>query len=549
MSTNTLQVRTITTKPFSDQRPGTSGLRKSVTTFQQPHYLENFIQATFDTEGNCKGKKLIVGGDGRFYNREAIQVIVKMAAANGFSVVEVGQHGILSTPATSCVIREHKADCGIILSASHNPGGPQGDFGVKFNVANGGPSPEKVTEAIFERSKSITEYKILDAADIDIDTIGRQQLGETTVEIIDSVADYQRLLEKLFDFDLIKQLLTSGKFTMCFDGMHAVTGPYADAIFVKRLGAPPATVRADVPLPDFGGGHPDPNLVYAHDLVKIMFGENAPDFGAASDGDGDRNMILGRHFFVTPSDSLALMVANHKLIPAYKGGIAGVARSMPTSKAADRVAQKMGLKCYETPTGWKFFGNLMDADLTTLCGEESFGTGANHIREKDGIWSVMFWLNILASRKESVADIVKKHWLEYGRNYYSRHDYEEVDSDKAHELMAKMRGQTGPMKGSKLGRYEVDFADDFAYTDPVDGSVSKEQGIRLNFTDGSRIVYRLSGTGTRGATLRVYIESLETDSAKQGLETQQALAELIGIANEVAQIKQFTGREQPTVIT
>jgi phosphoglucomutase len=549
MSTNTLQVRTIGTKPFSDQRPGTSGLRKSVTEFRQPHYLENFIQATFDTEGNCKGKKLIVGGDGRFYNREAIQIIVKMAAANGFSHVEVGQHGILSTPATSCVIREHKADCGIILSASHNPGGPNGDFGVKFNVANGGPSPEKVTEAIFARSKAITEYKILDAGDIDIDNVGRHQLGSTSVEIIDSVADYERLLEKLFDFDRIKRLLTSGKFTMCFDGLHAVTGPYAEAIFVKRLGAPPSVVRGGVPLEDFGGGHPDPNLVYAHDLVEIMFGDKAPDFGAASDGDGDRNMILGRHFFVTPSDSLALMVANHKLIPAYKNGISGVARSMPTSRAADRVAQKMGLKCYETPTGWKFFGNLMDANLVTLCGEESFGTGANHIREKDGVWSVMFWLNILAAREESVADIVKKHWLEYGRNYYSRHDYEEVDSDKAHELMDKLRGQTAAMKGRKLGRYEVDFADDFAYTDPVDGSEAKAQGIRVNFIDGSRIVYRLSGTGTRGATLRVYIESLETDSSKQGLETQKALGELIGIANEVAQIKQFTGREKPTVIT
>jgi phosphoglucomutase len=549
MSTNTLQVRTVGTTPYADQRPGTSGLRKSVTEFQQPNYLENFIQATFDTEGNCKGKKLVVGGDGRFYNREAIQVIVKMAAANGFAQIQVGQHGILSTPATSCVIREHKADCGIILSASHNPGGPHGDFGVKFNVANGGPSPEKVTEAIFERSKNIREYKILDAPDIDIDNLGRHELGETTVEIIDSVADYQHLLEKLFDFDLIKKLLTSGKFTMCFDGMHAVTGPYAESIFVKRLGAPPSVVRAGVALEDFGGGHPDPNLTYAHDLVEIMFGDKAPDFGAASDGDGDRNMILGRHFFVTPSDSLAVMAANHKLIPAYKNGIAGIARSMPTSKAADRVAQKIGLKCYETPTGWKFFGNLMDANLTTLCGEESFGTGANHIREKDGVWSVMFWLNILAAREESVADIVKKHWLEYGRNYYSRHDYEEVDTDKAHELMDKLRAQTGAMKGRKLGRYEVDFADDFAYTDPVDGSVSTKQGIRVNFVDGSRIVYRLSGTGTRGATLRVYIESLETDSHKQGLETQQALGELIGIANEVAQIKQQTGREKPTVIT
>jgi phosphoglucomutase len=549
MSTNTLQVRTVSTTPYADQRPGTSGLRKSVTEFQQPNYLENFIQATLDTEGNCKGKKLIVGGDGRYYNRHAIQVIVKMAAAAGFAHVEVGQHGILSTPATSCVIREHKADCGIILSASHNPGGPNGDFGVKFNIANGGPSPEKVTEAIFARSKELKEYKILDAPDVDIDNIGQHELGQTTVSIIDSVADYQALLEKLFDFDLIHKLLTSGKFSMCFDGMNAVTGPYGEAIFVKRLGAPQSVLLDGVPLEDFGGGHPDPNLVYAHKLVEIMFGKDAPDFGAASDGDGDRNMILDRHFFVTPSDSLALMVANHKLVPAYKNGITGVARSMPTSRAADRVAQKMGLKCYETPTGWKFFGNLMDANLATLCGEESFGTGANHIREKDGVWSVMFWLNILAARQESVADIVKKHWSDYGRNYYSRHDYEEVDSDRAHALIDRLRKEAGSMKGRKLGRYEVEFADDFAYTDPVDGSVSSNQGIRVNFTDGSRIVYRLSGTGTRGATLRVYIESLETEASKQSQETQQALADLIGIANEVAQIKQFTEREKPTVIT
>jgi phosphoglucomutase len=549
MNTETLDIQTITTTPFSDQRPGTSGLRKAVVDFQKPHYLENFIQAIFNTLDGSVGKTLVLGGDGRYYNRHAVQVIVKMAAANGVARIVLGQGGILSTPAASCVIRKHKADGGIILSASHNMGGPNGDFGVKFNISNGGPAPEKVTEAIFAKSKEISSYKILSVADLDIDTIGRIQVGGMALEIVDSVADYEQLVQSLFDFDQIHALITSGNFRMCFDAMHAVTGPYGHDIFEKRLGSPVGTVRSGKILEDFGGHHPDPNLTYAHELVEILFGKDAPDFGAASDGDGDRNMILGRNFFVTPSDSIALMTANHRLIPAYSKGIAGVARSMPTSRATDRVAAKLGINCYETPTGWKFFGNLMDSGLANLCGEESFGSGADHIREKDGIWAVLFWLNILAVRKESVAAIVTKHWHDYGRNYYSRHDYEEVDSNKAHSLMAKLNASVATLKGKKLGSRTVELADDFSYTDPVDKSVAANQGVRIHFTDESRIVFRLSGTGTRGATIRLYLESLELDSKKQGLDAQVALKDLIAIADEVAQIKTLTGRDKPTVIT
>ncbi len=549
MNTDTLDIKTIATTPFTDQRPGTSGLRKAVPDFQKPHYLENFIQAIFNSLDGCKGKTLVLGGDGRYYNRHAVQVILKMAAANGLARIVLGKGGILSTPAASCVIRKHKTDGGIILSASHNPGGPTGDFGVKFNIDNGGPAPEKVTEKIFAKSKEVTSYSILSAPDVDIDTIGSVQLGGMTIDIIDSVADYEELVRSLFDFDLIHSLITSGNFKMCFDAMHAVTGPYGHAIFEKALGSPAGTVFAGTPLEDFGGHHPDPNLTYAHDLVEILFGKDAPDFGAASDGDGDRNMILGRNFFVTPSDSIALMTANHKLIPAYSKGIAGVARSMPTSRATDRVAAKLGIKCYETPTGWKFFGNLMDSGLATLCGEESFGSGADHIREKDGLWSILFWLNILAARKESVADIVKKHWQEYGRNYYSRHDYEEVESDKAHALIDKLNAALPTLKGKKLGSRTVELADDFSYTDPVDHSVSTNQGVRIHFDDHSRIVFRLSGTGTRGATIRLYLESLELDAAKQNLDAQVALKELIAVADELAQVKTLTGRDKPTVIT
>lgn len=544
-----MDIRIVSTQPFPDQKPGTSGLRKSVPLFQTPHYLENFVQSIFDTIGNPAGQTLVLGGDGRYYNREAIQTILKMAAANGFARVKVGYGGILSTPATSCVIRKYKTVGGIILSASHNPGGPTGDFGVKFNTDNGGPAPEKVTEAIYARSKEIREYKILDAADIDLDHLGESRLGNTVIEVIDSVQDYAALLETLFDFDCIQQLLSGSDFRMCFDAMHAVTGPYAHAILERRLGAPAGTVHNGTPLPDFGGGHPDPNLVYAHDLVEILFGENAPAFGAASDGDGDRNMILGNHFFVTPSDSLAILAANATLVPGYRDGLAGVARSMPTSQAADRVAAKLGLDYYETPTGWKFFGNLMDAGKVTLCGEESFGTGSNHVREKDGLWAVLFWLNILAVRQQSVADIVREHWQTYGRNYYSRHDYEGIDSDRANTLITNLRAKLGHLAGQSLGRYQVEYADDFSYTDPIDGSVSTQQGVRLGFSDGSRMVFRLSGTGTQGATLRLYLESYEPDTRKQGLDPQVALADLIAIADEVAQIRSLTGMDKPTVIT
>ncbi|MDY6784326.1 MAG: alpha-D-glucose phosphate-specific phosphoglucomutase [Cyanobacteriota bacterium] len=544
-----MNLRTISTKPFSDQKPGTSGLRKSVPAFQEPHYLENFVQSIFDSLDNKDRQTLVLGGDGRYYNRQAIQTILKMAAANGFGRVLVGRDGILSTPAASCVIRENQAIGGIILSASHNPGGPEGDFGVKFNTSNGGPAPEKVTEAIFARSKTIDSYKILEAGDVNLDRVTSFKLGTLEVEVIDSVDSYAKLMQSLFDFDRIRDLLSSGQFRMRMDSMHAVTGPYACDILEGRLGAPQGTVMNGTPLEDFGGGHPDPNLVYAHDLVEILFGQDAPDFGAASDGDGDRNMILGRNFFVTPSDSLAILTANATLVPGYKDGLAGVARSMPTSQAADRVAAQLGIDCYETPTGWKFFGNLLDVGKATLCGEESFGTGSNHVREKDGLWAVLFWLNILAARGESVEQIVRQHWQTYGRNFYSRHDYEEVDQKRATDLMNNLRSQLSRFQTKNVGNYEVEYADNFSYTDPVDGSTSENQGVRLGFSDGSRIVFRLSGTGTKGATLRVYLESYEPDSKKHDVDTQKALEPLISLAEEVAQIRQFTQRDEPTVIT
>lgn len=549
MNSRTLNVQVVSTTPFTDQRPGTSGLRKSVETFQKPHYLENYIQSVFDTMGGGEGKTLIVGGDGRYLNAKAVQIILRMAAANGFALVKVGRDGILSTPATSCVIRKYKADGGIILSASHNPGGPHGDFGVKFNGSNGGPAPEKVTELIYKRSKEITQYKIIDAPHLDISKPGNFQLGNTTIEVIDPVADHRDQLESLFDFDLIHKMFAGGKFRMCFDALHAVTGPYAHDIYERRLGAAPGTVRSGTPLEDFGGGHPDPNLVYAHDLVDIMYGDNAPDFGAACDGDGDRNMILGRKFFVTPSDSLAVMTANHKLVPAFKNGIAGVARSMPTACSADRVAEKLGIKCYEVPTGWKFFGNLMDAGLANLCGEESFGTGGDHIREKDGTWAILFWLNILAARNESVEQIVRDHWKTYGRNYYCRHDYEEVESDKANAVMERLTNKLPSLKGQKFGGIAVAHADEFNYTDPVDNSVSLHQGLRIIFEEGSRIILRLSGTGTRGATLRLYIERYEPGASKHNLETNAALASLVDAADAIIDFKQLLGRDRPTVIT
>jgi phosphoglucomutase len=544
-----MNIRTMTTKPFADQEPGTSGLRKPVSVFRQPHYLENFIQAVFDSLEGHEGQTLVLGGDGRYYNREAIQTILKMAAANGFGRIKVGRGGLLSTPATSCVIRKYKTFGGIILSASHNPGGPHEDFGVKVNLSNGGPAPEKTTEAIYARTRTIERYKILESAEIALDQLGETQLGDMVIEVIDPVADHRQLLESLFDFERIHQLLNSGKFRMCFDALHAVTGPYAHAIFEQRLGAPSGTVCNGTPLEDFGGGHPDPNLRYARQLVDLMYGQKAPDFGAACDGDGDRNMILAPKFFVTPSDSLALLAANAELVPAYRSGLAGVARSMPTSEAVDRVAARLGIDCYATPTGWKFFGDLLDAGKVTLCGEESFGTGSDHLREKDGLWAILFWLNILAVRRQSVEQIVQEHWRTYGRNYYSRHDYEGVKKDNAQRLMENLQGKVVRLKGKQFGAYHVEYGDDFSYTDPVDGTLTPHQGIRIGFSDGSRIVFRLSGTGTHGATLRVYLERFEPDPDRHDLETQQTLADLISLADEIAQIHALTGQAKPTVIT
>ena len=540
---------TVNTQPFTDQRPGTSGLRKKVKVFQTPHYLENFVQAIFDTQSDLNGGILALGGDGRYYNREAVQIILRMAAANGVRQVLVGQGGILSTPAASCVIRKYQTQGGIILSASHNPGGPDEDFGIKFNTPNGGPAPESVTEAIFQRTCDIDRYLTLEAEPINLDEVGTQDLAGMQVQVIDPVADYAELMSHLFDFERIHQLFNSGLFSMRFDAMHAVTGPYAKQILEGMLGAEPGTVINGTPQEDFGGGHPDPNLVHAHDLVEQASGKGGVDFAAASDGDGDRNMILGRDFFVTPSDSLAVMAANAHLVKGYHNGISGVARSMPTSQAADRVAQQLGLECYETPTGWKFFGNLLDANKITLCGEESFGTGSNHVREKDGLWAVLFWLNLLAVKQQSVEKIVRDHWAKFGRNYYTRYDYEGIDKEAAEGLMAHLRSRLSELPGQQLDDYTVEYADDFAYTDPVDGSVSKNQGIRIGFTDGSRIVYRLSGTGTQGATLRVYLEAFEPDVSKQGRETAEVMQPLVSISTKLAEIQDRTGRDEPTVIT
>ncbi len=543
-----MTIQIIQTQPFNDQKPGTSGLRKRVSVFQQPDYLQNFVQSIFNTIAAPAGATLVLGGDGRYYNREASQIILKMAAANGFGRVLVGQGGILSTPAASCVIRKYQTFGGIILSASHNPGGRDGDFGIKFNTANGGPAPEKITDAIFACSKAIGQYRILQADDIPLDVRGTYALGGMQVEVIDAVADYADLMASLFDFNAIADLLKSG-FRMKFDAMHAVAGPYAREILLNRLGAPADSVMNAVPLPDFGGGHPDPNLTYAHELVEILYGENAPDFGAASDGDGDRNMILGKRFFVTPSDSLAVLAANAKLAPGYAGGLAGIARSMPTSAAADRVAEELGIPCYETPTGWKFFGNLMDAGKVTLCGEESFGTGSDHVREKDGLWAVLFWLNILAIKRQSVETLLKRHWVRFGRNVYSRHDYEGLPADAANGIMQHLRASFAHLPERKFGSYTVRTCDDFSYTDSIDGSVSTAQGIRILFTDGSRIVFRLSGTGTDGATLRIYLEAYEPDPANHHLDAQEALAEMIQIALQLSELKERTGRDVPTVIT
>ena len=541
-------IQTVATKPFNDQKPGTSGLRKKVRVFQQPHYAANFVQSVFDSLSGFEGQTLVVGGDGRYFNREVIQVVLKMAAANGFGRVLVGQGGILSTPAASHLIRSSGAFGGLVLSASHNPGGPDEDFGIKYNVGNGGPAPEKVTDAIHARTLSIDSYRIVDAGDIDIDTLGTRELAGMAVEIVDPVAAYADLMEQLFDFPAIREMIAEG-FTLSFDAMSAVTGPYAKEIFERRLGAQSGTVRNGTPLPDFGHHHPDPNLVHAKELYDRMMGDAAPDFGAASDGDGDRNLIIGRNCYVTPSDSLAVLAANAHLAPGYAKGLKGIARSMPTSGAADRVAEKLGIPLYETPTGWKFFGNLLDAGMATICGEESAGTGSDHVREKDGIWAVLLWLNILASRRQSVAEIMQTHWATYGRNYYARHDYEAIAKDRADALMAALRDRLTALPGTANSGGTVQSADDFAYSDPTDQSVSRNQGIRILFEDGSRVVFRLSGTGTEGATLRVYIERYVDRHGKLDMETADALAPLVRAAQEIADITGFTGMEQPSVIT
>lgn len=543
-----MTIKTVSTTPISNQKTGTSGLRNKVTVFKSENYLENFVQSIFNSLESHHGRTIVLGGDGRYYNKEAIQKIIKIAAANGIGKVIVGQNGILSTPAVSCVIRKYRVFGGIVLSASHNPGGPSGDFGIKYNVSNGGPAPEKLTNKIFEQTKVIDEYFISDAEDeIDLAKVGTCKIEDMQVEVIDSVADYAELMQQLFDFNKIKQMIADG-FKMRIDTMCAVAGPYAKYIFEDLLGAPKGTVVNSQPLEDFGGMHPDPNPVNAHDLVKHMqTGEY--DFGAASDGDADRNMIVGKEIAVAPSDSLAIMTAQASLIPAFTQGIFGVARSMPTSCAVDRVAEKLGIECFETPTGWKFFGNLLDADRISICGEESYGTGSNHIREKDGLWAILYWLNLVATTGKDVDELVNMHWQEYGRNFYSRHDYEAIDSDIANTIMSNLRQKVVSLEGASFGSFVVKLADDFSYTDPIDGSVSANQGIRIIFTDGSRIIFRLSGTGTQGATLRVYLEKYQSDADKFAVPTQQMLADLIAIAEELSQVKKLTSMSQPTVIT
>jgi len=535
--------------PFSDQKPGTSGLRKSSKQFETPHYLESFIEASLRVLPGVTGGTLVVGGDGRYGNRRAIGVIARMAAAHGVARLITTSGGILSTPAASNLIRQRQAIGGVILSASHNPGGPEGDFGVKINGANGGPAPESITDAIYATTQGLEGYRILEyAPELNLDQPGSQQLGAMAVEVVDGAEAYVTLMQKLFDFDAIADLL-KGDFPVAFDAMHAVTGPYATRILEGLLGAPAGTVRNGIPLEDFGGGHPDPNLTYAHELAELLMGSDAYRFGAACDGDGDRNMILGQRCFVNPSDSLAVLTANATLAPGYAAGLAGVARSMPTSAAADVVAQELGLPCYETPTGWKFFGNLLDAGRITLCGEESFGTGSNHIREKDGLWAVLFWLNILAKRREPVAQIMAEHWSRFGRHYYSRHDYEAIASDAAHGLYDRVKAMQPGLVGQVFAGRTIATADDFAYTDPVDGSLTSGQGLRLLLDDGSRVVLRLSGTGTQGATLRVYLESYVPPSGNLAQDPQQALGELIGAIDTLAEIRSRTGMERPTVIT
>ncbi|HEX6142317.1 MAG TPA: alpha-D-glucose phosphate-specific phosphoglucomutase [Geminicoccaceae bacterium] len=543
-----MQVTTVRTEPFEGQKPGTSGLRKKVEVFAQPHYLENFVQAVMGSLDGREGQTLVIGGDGRYHNRAATQTIIKMAAANGFGRVLVGRDGLLSTPAASCVIRKRAAFGGFILSASHNPGGPDGDFGVKYNIQNGGPAPEKITDTIFRRTREITQYRIAEIDDVPLGREGATTFDGFAVEVIDPVADYRELMEQLFDFDRIRDLLRGG-FRLRFDAMHAVTGPYARSILEDALGAPTGSVVNGEPKEDFGGHHPDPNPVHCGDLMRLMTGPDAPDFGAASDGDGDRNMILGRGIYVTPSDSLAVLAANARSAPGYVRGLAGIARSMPTSRAADRVAEAMDIPCFETPTGWKFFGNLLDAGLATICGEESAGTGSNHVREKDGLWAVLLWLNVLAARRQPVARILDEHWARFGRNFYSRHDYEAIDTAVAADLMEALRNRLDSLPGTRIGDLTVEAADDFSYKDPVDGSLSRQQGVRVMVEGGDRVVFRLSGTGTEGATLRVYLERYEADPARHHQEPQEALRPIIALADRVAEISTRTGRTAPDVIT
>jgi phosphoglucomutase len=543
-----MSIVTCPTTPFAGQKPGTSGLRKKVGVFRQPRYLENFVQALFDGLEGTEGETLVLGGDGRFHNREAVQVILRMAAAQGFGRVLLGRGGILSTPAASAVIRRHGAYGGIILSASHNPGGPDGDFGIKYNVRNGGPAPEGLTDGIHARTQAISRYRISDAGPLDIDRPGVQRLEDMDVEVIDPVADYAALMRQCFDFDAIRKLIAGG-FRLRIDAMNAVGGPYAKAIVEGELGAPAGSVVNATPLEDFGGLHPDPNPANAEDLVAHMARPGAPDFGAATDGDADRNMIVGRGFAVTPSDSLALLAAHARLVPRYRGGLAGIARSMPTSTAADRVAAALGIACHETPTGWKFFGNLLDAGKVTLCGEESYGTGSDHVREKDGLWAILFWLNVLAATGQSVEALVRAHWERFGSNVYSRHDYEGVDAAAANALMDDLRAQLPALAGQALDGRRVALADDFAYTDPVDGSRAEHQGVRLVFEDGARIVFRLSGTGTEGATMRVYLEAYEPDPERHAIPAQEALAPLAALARRLAGIERRLGRGEPSVVT
>jgi len=538
-------IRTVSSAPFAGQKPGTSGLRKKVRVFAQPNYAENFIQAVFDVVERAPGSTLVIGGDGRYHNRTVIQVAIRIAAANGYARVLVGTGGIASTPAASHMIRKYGASGGLILSASHNPGGPDEDFGIKYNIANGGPAPEGVTEAIYTRTTSIDRWLTVDAPDIDLDTVGDTTVGAMTVSVIDPVADYADLMETLFDFTAIR----AAKLTMAFDAMHAVTGPYATEILENRLGFAIGTVRHGIPMEDFGGHHPDPNLVHAKELYDTMMAPHAPDFGAASDGDGDRNLIIGRHRFITPSDSLAMLAANAHLAPGYARGVAGIARSMPTSAAADRVAAALGVPAFETPTGWKFFGNLLDAGKATICGEESAGTGSDHVREKDGLWAVLLWLNILAVRKISVDALAREHWATYGRNYYARHDYEALPTADADALIAELTASLPTLPGTKFGALIVETADSFSYLDPVDGSTSANQGLRILFEGGSRIVFRLSGTGTEGATLRVYLERYEPSDGALDRETGDMLADLVATADSLAGITRHTGRTEPSVIT